>query len=991
MTQVRSSTRSERLMHGGGFRVTKYPSSQLEACSPEQSTPQSASQSCKQGPFRSVSDLTLGHVAEPPSNKSMLPPHCKVNLDGWKHFDAEALADLEHDRKRAISPAPCAPGGDSRDQLNAAEAVEVRHDVEEASWLVIEDDFIQCTGEPSSHDVGSVAEAAEKAAAASLDLETKDLGRRPVATPVRLSPLCAGAIQESSQQPLAQAMAGQRPTSASNRRHSSALCMAAQQHATAAARRMTDEVCRSPQDLTPVRRTTASMQTVASPEPDAAAPSPSTFTAYPFAERTLCFEGADSDENSGSTGRPKSASAVRPPPPPSQPRPASASVSVGRPQGVSASSLAIVEPTPAAGPEPTQARLNVQELLRGRAPWQIKQVLERGAKPPRPQTGRTLARPQSAGQLPRPVAAAATTASKLGSLSWAELRHVSSSAVPSYPALYLTPSQKLPLPQSLTLAAAAPEPTIAAKRQTLPWEEEDSPSNYCSDPEQPESLSAHTVELPSTGVAPSSLNEASKICQLQSKQPSTQAEGPSDLPHALSTQHPFPRHNSCPEPLRRQRMSPSPTNTTAGQQLLERKQRPDSADASVQDQAAVKATKSAMRCRSAGRNRSPAAQPTPAPVKPRRAAPSLQRSKVLPPSLKDVAHARPRRADAQGELEEVALLELTLSDMEDTPELLRNRLEELRNVSAPLRGAGARAACVLQRALAVAERKLGLLSELCSRSAVLESLGARREALLLRALAGGDGSSPEQILGEAAGFGAHLQKSVHGEEANGSSGEPTAALVDVFRASFRLPAQHKVSRHAQALLREDGPNWAATALQLAQAAADEGVSGASTTTGAKIDTLEPSLGIRRMIDVVASIGVPRKQIQLEQAWQLALEIRVAAVVRLAQAERIRGTVAAEHGDHGRVALEAAGRIEAAVRAASAFGVEEAQLRGALRKASSLRSDGAQGLAMVAVEAAQVDVLCGAAPATVERAIEAAVATGVPRGRFALEANGSGTG
>lgn len=382
--------------------------------------------------------------------------------------------------------------------------------------------------------------------------------------------------------------------------------------------------------------------------------------------------------------------------------------------------------------------------------------------------------------------------------------------------------------------------------------------------------------------------------------------------------------------------------------------------------------------------------------------------------MKDSTCARRELSPSPAKAQEVSvpedrmrvLMERTLADTQDTPEQLQCRVAELQD-GAERAGSSGRhpTLCISSRTLAVAERKLELVSELVKRTEAYEVVCSRRSEVL-RACAK-SAVQPEDLVGDAAGFAKHVRACVHH---GGNPQDANKTLFDVFCKSFGLPAQHLAVLRARQLLDEEGILWASFVLREAESivgiyraqhteevARNELPSGRRPEGAAARANFperasegghdrgkgrDDAQTVQRMIDVAVCLGVPRNHPDLGQAWLRAVEIRVAMVMENVRVEQERNARAAARGDRGQVSTRAAATVEAELKAAQAFGVASILLAGARQAAVDLRAEGALRLAKAEVaaleEGSRPRTAYAAAALQMEGALLAALGAGVPQ-------------
>jgi len=348
-------------------------------------------------------------------------------------------------------------------------------------------------------------------------------------------------------------------------------------------------------------------------------------------------------------------------------------------------------------------------------------------------------------------------------------------------------------------------------------------------------------------------------------------------------------------------------------------------------------------------------------------------------------------------------LALTLVDTGDSPESLKQRLCELRRAQAALQdmGSGRTATvCMSHRTVVAIEHKMQLLLELANYVASYKEVALKRDHLLqaIESNAGGENEEPQ--LDIAARLEHFLQNSVancgkrtSARPRSASSDKRTSSRGSLASCISGLPVQHIAVVQARVLLQQEGHAWAVEILKRAKTVAEAAKEAArradpnehlrrSSNNGCN----SPSSVIGQMVALATKLGVPKEHPHLQDAWTLAVELRLAELQQVLQAEQSRAVRAAGRCDRGEASAEAAGHVEAGVRAASDFGVPWEQLGPFANAAVDLRAESARRLA-----AGQVEYSCGRSnavrEASVQRAnaaIEAAFAAGVPKDHQAIK-------
>mmetsp|Transcript_85365 Transcript_85365/g.169321 ORF Transcript_85365/g.169321 Transcript_85365/m.169321 type:complete len:860 (-) Transcript_85365:285-2864(-) len=363
------------------------------------------------------------------------------------------------------------------------------------------------------------------------------------------------------------------------------------------------------------------------------------------------------------------------------------------------------------------------------------------------------------------------------------------------------------------------------------------------------------------------------------------------------------------------------------------------------------------------------------------------------------AHRELRRANSTG-AEVGAVLGITLVDTGDSPELLKQRLCELRRAQAALQGMGSgrtATACVSQRTIVAIEHKMQLLVELADCTASYREVASKRDQMLQAIESNVGGETEEPQLSMAARLDNFLQTSVANCTKRSSAQlRNTSSDRRCSSRGFRLhspcisglPVQHIAVVQARVLLQQEGHAWAVKVLERAKAVAT-----AAKQVAQRVENNQhllrrsssdgcnnPSSVVEGMVALATKLGVPKEHPHLQDAWNLAVELRLAEIQHVLQAEQLRAVRAAGGVDRGEAHAEAASHVEAAVRAASDFGVSWEQLGPFANAAVDLRAESARRLA-----AGQVEYSCGGSSAVreasvqrVHAAIEAAVVAGVPR-------------
>jgi hypothetical protein len=206
--------------------------------------------------------------------------------------------------------------------------------------------------------------------------------------------------------------------------------------------------------------------------------------------------------------------------------------------------------------------------------------------------------------------------------------------------------------------------------------------------------------------------------------------------------------------------------------------------------------------------------------------------------------------------------------------------------------------------------------------------------------------------------------------------------------------QHIAVVQAQVLLQQEGHAWAVEILARAKTTATVAKEAAhSAENSVHLPSRSnyngrnnPSSVIGQMVALATKLGVPKEHPHMQDAWKLAAEMRLAELQQVLQAEQSRAVRAAARGDRGEAHVEAATHVEAAVRAASDFGVSWEKLGPFANAAVDLRAEAARRLA-----AGQVDYSCGRSHAVCEAsvqrantAIEDSFAAGVPKDHQAIK-------
>jgi len=332
-----------------------------------------------------------------------------------------------------------------------------------------------------------------------------------------------------------------------------------------------------------------------------------------------------------------------------------------------------------------------------------------------------------------------------------------------------------------------------------------------------------------------------------------------------------------------------------------------------------------------------------------------------------------------------SLLNHTLGDTEDTLEQLQRRVEELQSVTQTIDDLGGTrhaTACLARRTLAVAKRKLCLLSQLADSRMAFEGASAKKDRLLEAAARG---ISAPTLLGGAAHFLDCITTSIH----DGAPEDADKTLFDHFCSSFGLPAQHRAIVEAKAVFGREIANWIDALVRKADDLAT------TYRTRHEVGSLredacrdsncrhDPAQAIRWMLGLVTSFGVSGEQEQLQHVSRVALGARFTSVMFCVQLEQDRDSRSAATGSHAQSATMAAERIEAAVQSALKFGVHAVHLRGATTAALDLRAEAVRRLAVseingLADNPAGSSDACEAAAMRVEAAIADAVHAGVGR-------------
>jgi len=261
-----------------------------------------------------------------------------------------------------------------------------------------------------------------------------------------------------------------------------------------------------------------------------------------------------------------------------------------------------------------------------------------------------------------------------------------------------------------------------------------------------------------------------------------------------------------------------------------------------------------------------------------------------------------------------SMIERVISSTEDTPESLKAGISLLSNTKdlvGPCGGARHPTSLISIRTLSVIRRKLEVLAPIAEAVAMLEELCADKEGSVAKVMRGW---TPEQVVGEAWDIKKKLEEAAH---PGGNPKDSNRSDFEGFVRTFRLPSNHNVLVHGWNLVKNEAFDWADLVLHTAQ----EQV-GLETEKETQAEVKNPQSKaadtMKRVITMVAAIGVDVYRPQMEQTDFLLRQARGAAVNRFAatEAEKDNGT-----DTSGENVAKLGAKIEYAIQMAEQWGVE----------------------------------------------------------------------
>jgi len=222
----------------------------------------------------------------------------------------------------------------------------------------------------------------------------------------------------------------------------------------------------------------------------------------------------------------------------------------------------------------------------------------------------------------------------------------------------------------------------------------------------------------------------------------------------------------------------------------------------------------------------------------------------------------------QAESEQVALLNLTLSDTMDTEESLQKRAEMLKAHASDCGRSRHATACLARRTLAVMDEKVKRLMTLQANIDTYLDLTARREKLLRGVLGGEDASDLVKSVG---GLKHALAKSVHVE--GHSVADDNKSDFQAFLKTVKLPSGHERDVLGRGTLQQGAAQWAASTLMLTREAVEalSGEDGCDTPTVERVVWL--AAAVERASTVARAAGVSGSDSMVAQLRQLEQELR----------------------------------------------------------------------------------------------------------------------
>jgi len=254
-----------------------------------------------------------------------------------------------------------------------------------------------------------------------------------------------------------------------------------------------------------------------------------------------------------------------------------------------------------------------------------------------------------------------------------------------------------------------------------------------------------------------------------------------------------------------------------------------------------------------------------------------------------------------------------ISSTEDTAESLEKGIDVLAN-SKPLVGlyGGARhpTSLISFRTLDVIRRKLEVVVPITAAVRKLEELCANKGVAVTKVL---KGASAEQVVSEAWDIQKKLDAATH---PGGKPQDQNRSDFEGFVRSFRLPSDHHILLRGWNLVKNEAYDWADVVWETAQAEVKIETD-RETEADVKSPQSKAADTMKRIVAMVASIGVDIYRPQMEQTDFLLRQARGAAVNRFAEAE-----AAKDNGEsNGEQVAVLAAKIEYAIKLAEQWGVE----------------------------------------------------------------------
>jgi len=312
-----------------------------------------------------------------------------------------------------------------------------------------------------------------------------------------------------------------------------------------------------------------------------------------------------------------------------------------------------------------------------------------------------------------------------------------------------------------------------------------------------------------------------------------------------------------------------------------------------------------------------------------------------------------------------------ISSTEDTPESLKAGISLLANTKDLVGCCGGTrhpTSLISIRTLSVIRRKLEVLTPIAEAVAKLEELCADKEGAVAKIMRGW---TPEQVVGDAWDIKKKLEEATH---PGGNPKDCNRSDFEGFVRSFRLPSNHQVIVHGWNLVKNEAYDWADLVLHTAQEQV-KAETEKETQAGVKNPESRAADTMKRVIAMVAAIGVDIYRPQMEQTDFLLRQARGAAVHRYAAAEAEKDNVADTTGEN---VAKLGAKIEYAIKLAEQWGVEpkHPELLSAKMYAHGLRAQRTHRYASGLLKTIKPGVLgsAGKVADMIDEAVEEAITT-----------------